>query len=135
MLPFLLDLGFGVEAAAELLKRFRETLAYAQVSEGADTVSEIGEDLENRRVEGLEGSGDGREIMTPAALPPPTSNRGGPAEPEDPQRQQRTVQVTYSPTAWALVQAPFPLSEKDWNAMMSVLEGMKLGLVLPNEDE
>jgi hypothetical protein len=137
MLPFLrLELGFGDEAAAEMLKRFRETLSYAGVSEGGDTVSENGQDSENHEGDEPQGSAEGEdEIVSPTAIQTPKSNPGaaGQGEPKVVQ-QQRTVQVTYSPTAWALVQAPFPLSEKDWDAMMRVLEGMKPGLVLPDDE-
>lgn len=41
----------------------------------------------------------------------------------------RTVQVTYSPSEWALLQAAFPMSEDDWDAMIAVLNAMKRGLV------
>jgi hypothetical protein len=127
MLPHLkLDLNFSDEAARDMLKRFRATIAYAKVSDGAGTVSENGEDGE-----GTENGNNGdaeAQIVTPAAIERPPGGSETPKTPE-----QRTVQVTYSPTAWALVQAPFPLSNADWEAMMRVLEGMKPGLVQLDE--
>ena len=46
-------------------------------------------------------------------------------------RTERTVHVTYSPTEWALLQARFPMTEEDWDAMIAVLGAMKRGLVQP----
>lgn len=135
MFPFLkLDLNFSDEAARDMLKRFRATLEFAGVSEGGDTVSHEAGDSEELSGEGPEGSSeDNDQIMNPSTLqqaspPPPATTTGGTQTPA-----QRTVQVTYSPSAWALVQAPFPLSESDWDAMMRVLDGMKPGLVQPDE--
>ena len=74
--------------------------------------------------------------MSPTTLQAPKPNPGaaGQGEPKIVQQpQQRTVQITYSPSAWALIQAPFPLSEADWEAMIDTLNGMKRGLVQPDQ--
>jgi hypothetical protein len=135
MLPFLkLDLGFSDEAATGMLKRLRTTIAFAGVSEGGDTVSEDDQDTDELGDENGSGSLKDFDVMSSAiGLTPskPETPSGTPETLKAP--KQRTVQVTYSPTAWALVQAPFPLSEADWDAMMRVLDGMKPGLVQPDE--
>ncbi len=41
----------------------------------------------------------------------------------------RSVQVPLSATAWATVQAPFPISEEAWTQLLAVLNAMKPGLV------
>lgn len=71
--------------------------------------------------------------MTPPATISAKDTAAGtaPAAPPSasPARQQRTVQITYSPTEWALLEAAFPMSEDDWDAMIAVLSAMKRGLV------
>jgi hypothetical protein len=68
--------------------------------------------------------------------PPPTIQQDPPPTGDakrKPARNQRTIQVPYSPTEWALVQASFPMTETEWQQMIAVLEAMKLGLVAPPE--
>lgn len=127
MFPFLkLDLGFSDDAATDMLKRFRATLAFAAVSEGIDTVSDDDEDSDDLGDDGDSGSGE--PTLTTPTLEKPKPGAGSP-----PALDQRTVQITYSPTSWALIQAPFPMSEADWTAMIETLNGMKRGLVQPDE--
>jgi hypothetical protein len=68
-----------------------------------------------------------KQALTPPATieqDAPPNNEGSLAE-----RMTRTVQVTYSPKEWALLQAAFPMSEDEWDAMIEVLQAMKRGLV------
>jgi hypothetical protein len=110
---------FNDSGADDLLKEFRRTITFARLSESGATVSENGADNDD---ESEEESG---EIMTPPAMIEEEKK-----DPHDPKpSKHRTIQVTYSPTDWALVQAPFPMSEADWQRMLKVLEGMKPGLV------
>ncbi len=51
------------------------------------------------------------------------------------QRETRTVQVTYSPDEWALLQGRFPMSEDDWDAMIEVMGAMKRGLVTKQQSD
>lgn len=139
MFPFLkLDLNFSDEAAGDMLKRFRATLDFAGLSGAADTVSASGP--ENHASDNGSGAGsreDEEQSVTPTtpqtSTPQGDSGGGGAETPQA--AEHRAVQITYSPTAWAVIQAPFPLSESDWSTMMRVLEGMKPGLVLPSEDD
>jgi len=45
-------------------------------------------------------------------------------------RPMRTLQLPYSATAWATLQATFPLSEAEWDRMLAVLTAMKSALVV-----
>ena len=40
-----------------------------------------------------------------------------------------SVNIPYSPGKWASLNADFPLSESDWEAMLAMLAAMKPGLV------
>jgi len=132
MLPFLkLELGFGDEAANELLQRFRATLAYAGVSDEADTLSEPTGDSD--LIDNENGAGSPEPQASPMPTPQPQAPSPPPVASPPSEGSQRSVQITYSPSAWATIHAPFPLSESDWDAMMRVLDGMKPGLVQPDE--
>jgi hypothetical protein len=124
------DRAFSTAAADELLREFRSTLAYAGMTGPNATVSPNGQDSDEDTIE------DPEEGLTP-----PTVEIQDPAlDPhEDPkplkQRAERTVQVTYSPTEWALLQGRFPMSEDDWDAMIAVLQAMKRGLVTSGSEQ
>lgn len=51
------------------------------------------------------------------------------------QSQVRTLQLPLFEGKWAQFQAPFPISEYDWQQMLAVLEAMKPGLVINNSQE
>ncbi len=113
--------GFTANGAEEFLAEYKRTVAFAGLlSDDPGTVSPPGEDTPRDETKGL--------------LPPPTLEReqapytsaGAVAE-----RPKQTVQVTYSPDEWALIEARFPMSEKDWEAMIALLQAMKVGLVAP----
>ena len=65
--------------------------------------------------------------MTPAATltetPPALPKPGDTAK-----RESRVVQLPISATEWAALQAPFPLTEDEWNQMSDVLKAMKPAL-------
>lgn len=127
MLPFLkLDLGFSDEAALDMLKRLHATFAFADISNSAPGPAEKEDSIDIGQEQVEEESSDGAKPFQPQNEVIP--NVGLPA-----QAQQRTVQVTYSPSAWALVQAPFPMSPGDWDAFIETLNGMKRGLVQAEE--
>lgn len=50
-------------------------------------------------------------------------------------RPTRTIQLPYSPTGWASLEAPFPLNDTDWERLLAVLTAMKPGLVAQDERE
>ena len=45
------------------------------------------------------------------------------------------VQLPLSASAWATLEAPFPLDEAAWDQMISVLQAMKPGLTKPREPD
>ena len=49
--------------------------------------------------------------------------------------QVRVLHLPLLEGTWALLQAPFPMSENDWKQMQSVLEAMKPGLVMSGIQE
>jgi hypothetical protein len=119
------DKNFTQGGAGEFIKQWKRTMDYARLSGAVGTVAGSGGDAEKPE----------DQIMTP-----PTIEQERPAEvleapPEDRQeaRSTRTIQVTYSPTEWALLQGQFPMSENDWDAMIDVLNAMKRGLVTPSD--
>jgi hypothetical protein len=113
-----LERRFSKDAAREMLKEFRSTIAFARLSETDGSVSENEEDNDSDSE-----ANSHSEMQMPEGVQEPkpieTSKR----------EQQRTIQVTYSPTDWALVQGSFPMSEADWESFIEVLQGMKRGLV------
>jgi hypothetical protein len=115
------DMGFTPGGASEFLKQWKRTMMYARLSNSSGTVTGDGgeldrdEDQELTPPQTIEREQDRKKSPPP---PPPSANRS-----------TRTVQVTYSPTEWALLQASFPMSEEDWDAMIAVLNAMKRGLV------
>lgn len=129
MLPHLVfDLGFSEAAAQGALRRFRSSVEFARL---ADAGARVAPDEPDERGD-FQASEE--PLSTPTLVPPPAETP--PAETPTPQdsdakRESRTVQVTYSPTEWALLQARFPMSEDDWEAMIDVLQAMKRGLVTP----
>jgi hypothetical protein len=117
--------GFTSGGAEEFIAEWKRTMAFARLTEQGATVSPDA------------GGSDDEKSKEPKVTPPPTLQEKPlpprlPEEtPRDPVREQRTVQVTYSPTEWALLQAAFPMSEEDWESMLAVLAAMKRGLVTP----
>lgn len=130
--PYLvLERGFSNEAADTMLKRFRASIAFAGVTGEADTVSPNAPDA-NAGNEGNGANNGEGGLVSPPTIEQEPQNPTPPAVPQQPgttKRAQRTIQVTYSPTDWALVQGVFPMSEADWEAFLATLEGMKRGLV------
>ncbi len=48
-------------------------------------------------------------------------------------RPMRTLQLPYSATEWATLQAAFPLSEAEWDRMLAILNAMKPALVAQDQ--
>ncbi len=113
------EMGFTRGGATEFVAEWKRTLAFAKLADSSASVSPDPPDnvpsppLANHTV----------SPPTPALDKPPSPvDRGTPND-------IRTIQVPYSPTGWALVQAPFPISEQAWSQMLAVLAAMKPGLV------
>ena len=116
-----IDRKFTETGAADFINEFRSTIAFANL-EGAN-IPQHHED---------EGSAD-------------TAAQGGEAtrmssatilidETHTPTRMD--IQLPLASGKWATLQAQFPITEKDWDQMLRVLEAMRPGLLLvePSED-
>lgn len=119
------DMGFTKGGAREFLKQWKRTMTYARLSGPGATVPDDAGDPEADELQGL----------TPPATIEQEQERGqeNDAFTAKAARSKRTIQVTYSPTEWALLQGEFPMTEQDWDAMIAVLEAMKRGLVTPSD--
>jgi hypothetical protein len=105
--------GFAESGAMELIRELKATLAFAKMI-GADRAILSENDQDKSENE--------NEIPT---LTPP--------KPEDqkltpPGGTRRAVQLPYSPTGWAALEASFPLSGDEWDQMLAVLTAMKPAL-------
>lgn len=119
--------GFSEAAAKDVLRQFRATVAYAQLADADAMVAGDEDDNESH------DNGDGGPTVTPpATLTTPPGAPDAEQHSSESKRTSQTVQVTYSPTEWALLQAKFPMSNDDWDAMIEVLQAMKRGLVSPD---
>jgi hypothetical protein len=126
ILPHLVfESDFSESAAADLLGEFRRTLAFSRLTGDGGNVSPEGPDTSEETEPVLPTPTLERPEEKVDEPPKPTTDSKGGVE-----GAPRTVQVTYSPTDWALLQARFPMSEDDWEAMLETLNGMKRGLVI-----
>lgn len=121
---------FTPSGASELVSEWKRTLVYAGLTDDPGSApSQTGDSAEkaNRREE-------------PRVTPPPVIGHESARDPgardeqearEQPrsQRTKRTIQVPYAPSAWALLEASFPMTEEEWQQMLAVLQAMKVGLV------
>jgi hypothetical protein len=121
---------FSDAAGRDALRQFRATVSFARLADAAATVDPDGTDSASGEL-----ADGGPELTPPATITPPESPPTLlPADAKtETVRTTQTVQVTYSPHEWALLQGKFPMSEDDWDAMIDVLKAMRRGLVVPPE--
>lgn len=110
--------GFSDAGATQFIQAFRDTNQFVEAhAEGYnDPVANAGTADVGTRFSVRAGD-EGRGMESAAA----TVRAQG--------ATSRTIQVPISPTTWALIQLPAPMSEDDWNQMLGVLQAMKPGLV------
>jgi hypothetical protein len=108
--------GFTEAGAEEFIRQLKGTLAFAKLENGGK-LSDQEEDKRENKSQGL--------MTPPTALQDASSKPKG----EIGVRQTRVVQLPISPSEWAALQAPFPLTEVMWNQMLAVLNAMKPALV------
>jgi len=102
---------FAEVGAAELIRELRSTLKFARLADGNDNLPpELPDKPENE---------DEISILTPEAEESTLLKLSG---------QRRAVQLPYSGTDWAVLQASFPLSDEEWEQMLAVLTAMKPAL-------
>jgi len=106
--------GFTASGARLAVRTFRENMAFVRApGEAYNDSDDVG----------------GKGAMLDVTGSGSANFKGGQPPPERP--TVRSVQVPLSATAWATVQAPFPLTEDAWTQMLAVLSAMKPGLVAP----
>lgn len=115
---------FSETAARDVLRQFRATVAYARLTDAGAMLDTDESD------NGSDDEGDEGPVLTPPAnLKEPAATTSEDPGAREAMRSPKTVQVTYSTDEWALLQAVFPMSNDDWDAMIEVLQAMKRGLV------
>jgi hypothetical protein len=137
------ELNFSESAAREVLRLFQKTIQFAKV-ESADltaTVSDDGADSLSEPEPSAMTAPAEIELhpaQAQSATSPSPESISGAATPlrarEAPSGTVRTVQLPYSRTRWALLQAEFPMSEAAWDQMIAVLNVMKPTLVEGDDD-
>jgi hypothetical protein len=120
------DRGFTETGASEFIREYRATIAFAQLGTYAPSQTPASED------ETLEDDDMGDSDTSPPAQGPPSKQP----------RRQPTAETTQSYSiplisgGVVVVEGEFPLSERDWDQFIAVLNAMKPGLVeTPAEDE
>jgi hypothetical protein len=106
--------GFTERAVKEFIPEYKQTIEFA----GLPDRDKLSGQVEDR-------AGVGERRATP---PTPRTVETGPIGGET-----RAVQIPISTTKWAMLQAPFPLTEAEWNQMKAVLDAMKPALVISRE--
>jgi hypothetical protein len=127
MVLFLIrEQGFTPNGASELVSEWKRTMAFANLTANTDTLSPNGDD----DPEHGHGPTGGATLTPPAVIDDQQGRQHDLPKPLSKQdfaeaRATHTVQVPYGLGKFALLQAEFPMSEAEWQAMMSVLTAMK----------
>jgi hypothetical protein len=111
------DREFLDDAATNLIKEFRRTLAFAKMSE-TDSISPKAQDK-------TEPDGELTMAPPPAINPPSSQSQSVHKSSEQSQQVTRTVQIPLTGAPWAMLQIPYPMTEENWEEMKSFLELMK----------
>jgi len=129
--PYLvIELGFSDSAAKELMREFRNTIEFANLTSaeaGATLPKDEHEDASAITNESAEPSMTAPVITSIEPQEHPAAPSGGSPSPST---RERTIQVPYSPGGWALLKAEFPMSQAEWGQMLAVLDAMKPSLVV-----
>lgn len=121
-------------AVAEFVPQFRATMEFAGLLKSAILPPRVGD--KSSAHNGAQTSDHEAPVTemvqsTPAPLPAPALH---PVQSNLQAPSQRVIQVPLSGSEWVTVQAAFPLSERAWQQMLSVLAAMKPGLTVPSDD-
>jgi hypothetical protein len=106
--------GFTDRAVREFIPEYKRTIEFARLA-GHDKLS-------------AEAGDSRKEREPPTAAVTSRTIEMGPIGGET-----RAVQIPVSTTKWAILQAPFPLTEAEWKQMKAVLDAMKPALVISRE--
>ena len=134
----ILDMGFSESSAKDLLRQFRKTLEFADLS-AADASDIVSGDDVNLPHDTLvaPGSITSDAGARPVFLRPSIGGSGspGPSGASGATGGPRTIQLPYAHNRWALLQADFPMSPSEWEQMLAVLDAMKPALIAEPADE
>lgn len=120
------DRGFGDAAANDLIKEFRETIAYANLSQ-TDSISPTVEDK-------IKPDGEG-EMAQPLTIDQTSEANARAEKTQDgtKTRVNRTVQIPLTNAPWVLLQVPYPMTDANWDEMQKQLDLLKKPLTTPDE--
>lgn len=119
------DRGFTERGAAEFIRTYKATIAYAKLEDPSRTGG-LAVTPDTRRVED-----DGRD----------EDDWDSPSERPSPERRRPTAEAAKSyaiplvDNGSIMVEGQFPVTERDWNQFMAVLAAMKPGLVTPSPSD
>lgn len=111
---------FTPTGATEFVQEFQATIAFAKLAESARMSPK---DTEEQPIN--KGGGPKRDGASGRVTPfvPPSDSA------------MQTMPVPVAPGKWASLNAPFPLTEAEWQQMLTALGALKPGLVVaPSED-
>jgi hypothetical protein len=112
------DRNFTEAGVAEFIPQYKRTLDFARLGERG----KLSEEAEDK----TEDEGEGLMTSSTTFSEAPTKPKKGEHESR---RASRIIQLPISPSEWAALQAPFPLTEGQWKQMLAVLEAMKPALI------
>ncbi|MDE0152974.1 MAG: hypothetical protein OXN23_03795 [Gammaproteobacteria bacterium] len=113
------ELGFTERGVEEYIEHFRSTLEFAKLTPKSYKPESNEDKLGEEKSEQLH-----TEQITINDDPPPSPKLGS----------VRNVQLPLSSDSWAILSAQFPITEKNWDQMLAVLQAMKPALI-KNEDK
>jgi hypothetical protein len=136
MLRYLLfELGFHDEATArDFIKRLRATVEFAGVEHYAVREAPVAAGREDESEAPHSEPSSPAYIRTastasPSDLAIERDLAGSVAAHLRGERDRTQVQIPYSHDRWATLHAAFPITEREWDAMIAMLQAMKPGLV------
>ncbi len=120
--------GFNPNTVSGVIRSYRDTMEFVN-GELRDAGANVTPEPEDE--EPMQTQLTGQSHMVAAA----TSGASGATTAFANDPSMRAIQLPYSFTEWATLQAAFPLSEDAWNQMITVLNAMKPVLVAPPEKQ
>jgi hypothetical protein len=118
----LLQRGFTESGATEFIREYRETVAFARLSEGT---AEGATDDDSDEEEGQHDEADGQDGASGKSGNRMRKRVGMSRE----SGETQTVAVPMIGAPAVMIEGKFPLTERDWTYFMTVLNAMKPGLV------
>jgi len=125
----LIKSGFNLKSVDSVIRVYRDTLGLLDANNTDSTTDSFFEESMETPTQTLSATGH-RQSSSGSA---PAMDRTVTTVANDP--RMRAIQLPYSVTEWATLQAAFPLSEDAWQQMMAVLTAMKPAIVAAPEKQ